>query len=257
MEHSFDIDVAKEIGVKGAILLKNIYFWVCKNEANNKHFADRYYWTYNSIKAFNELFPYITEKQIRSTLTNLEEDGYIITGNYNKSSYDRTKWYAITEKGKCLLLKGQMENTKKENENVQKGKPIPDIKTNNKNTNIESVEQSSTIPYDEIINYLNSKANTNFRSTSKDNQKYIRARWNDGFRLENFFNVIDIKVSEWKNDTKMAPYLRPSTLFGTKFESYLQQFNAQQKTHKKEEAISIPVSKEDKAKNSDGSYVVF
>lgn len=125
-----------------------------------------------------------------------------------------------------------------------------------KSTKKESVEQSSTIPYNEIISYLNTKAGTNFRSTSNDNQKHIRARWNDGFRLEDFYKVIDVKVSEWKNDKKMAPFLRPSTLFGTKFEGYLQQANIYQNNHKNE-AVSIPVSKEDKAKNPDGSYVVY
>lgn len=256
MEHSFDIDVAKEIGVSGAILLKNIYFWVRKNEANNKHFADGSYWTYNSVKAFNDLFPYLTEKQIRNTLTKLEEDGFIITGNYNKSSYDRTKWYSITEKGTCLLLKGQMELTKKENENVQKGKPIPDINTNNKPDTKESAEQSSTIPYLEIIQYLNTKAESKYKSSSKDNMKHIKARWNEGYRLEDFFSVIDIKVAEWKDSEKMAPYLRPKTLFGTNFESYLQQAKRSPKK-KKFEAVSEPASKADRVKNEDGSAVVF
>ena len=143
MEHSFDIEIAKELGIEEAILLKNIYFWIQKNEANNKHFADGYYWTYNSVKAFNELFPYLTEKRIRSALQNLEEKGYIITGNYNKSAYDRTKWYAITAEGKSLLLKGQMEITKKENENNQNGRPIPDINTNNKKSDKESAYKIS------------------------------------------------------------------------------------------------------------------
>ena len=250
MEHSFDIEVATEIGINGAILLKNIYFWMKKNEANNKHFADGYYWTYNSVKAFNELFPYLTEKQIRGSLAKLEEDGLIITGNYNKSAYDRTKWYTVTEKGISLLLKGQMENTKKENDILQKGEPIPDIYTDIK-TDIENVEKSYTIPYDEIISYLNAKASTGFRSTSKDTQKHINARWKDGYTLSDFKKVIDIKVKEWKQDKKMAPYLRPSTLFGTKFESYLNQ------QPNNPEAKSITASKDDKAKKSDGSYIVY
>lgn len=87
----------------------------------------------------------------------------------------------------------------------------------------ESVEQSSTIPFKEIIDYLNSKAGANFKFSSKDNQKWIKSRWNDGYILDDFKRVIDIKVKEWKNDPKMAPYLRPSTLFSPKFEAYLNQ----------------------------------
>jgi len=86
------------------------------------------------------------------------------------------------------------------------------------------VEETSTpSPSLEIIDYLNSKAGTNFRSSSKDNQKWINARIAEGFTLVDFKRVIDNKVSEWKSDIKMAPYLRPSTLFSPKFEAYLNQ----------------------------------
>lgn len=81
----------------------------------------------------------------------------------------------------------------------------------------------SMYPYQEIVEYLNKKAGTSFRSSSKDTQKHIRARFNDGYSIEDFKRVIDNKVSEWINDTEMSQYLRPSTLFGTKFESYLNQ----------------------------------
>ena len=253
MEHSFDIDVAKELGVTGAILMKHLYFWVKKNEANNKHFVDGYYWTYNSIKAFNDLFPYLSEKQIRATLLSLEEGGYIATGNYNKSSYDRTKWYTLTQKGNSILLKGQMDNTEKLNGNTQKGEPIPDINTNNKNTNKGNTQDP--IPYSDIVSYLNTKAGTRFASTSKDTQKHIKARWNEGYRLEEFFLVIDVKVHEWKDDAKMSQYLRPSTLFSPKFESYLQQAN--NTSISKQYAVSTPASSEEKIKNPDGSYKIW
>jgi hypothetical protein len=130
MEHSFDVDVAKEYGLNCAILFRNISFWVSHNEANNKHYHDGLYWTFNSNKAFSELFPYLSEKQIRTALEKLEKEELIKTGNYNKSAYDRTKWYAITEKGKCILKKGQMEFPKRANRISEKGKPIPDNNTN-------------------------------------------------------------------------------------------------------------------------------
>lgn len=77
------------------------------------------------------------------------------------------------------------------------------------------------IPYSTIIRHLNEKAGTSFRSTSEDTRKHIRARWKTGFRLDDFLKVIDLKCDEWLGDAKMAHYLRPMTLFGTKFESYL------------------------------------
>ena len=121
--------------------------------------------------------------------------------------------------------------------------PIPDINTDKKNTDRES------IPFSEIIGHLNSKAGTSFRASSKDTQKHILARWNEGYRLEDFFKVIDAKASEWRYDKKMAPYLRPSTLFGTKFESYLQQYKEPQK--------KADIDGSDLARNEDGSLVTF
>lgn len=76
-------------------------------------------------------------------------------------------------------------------------------------------------PYKEIIEYLNSKAGTSFRPSSRDSQSHIRARMDEGFTLDDFKKVINGRCTAWKNDPRMKEYLRPSTLFGTKFESYL------------------------------------
>lgn len=84
-----------------------------------------------------------------------------------------------------------------------------------------SIEQSP--PYEEIISYLNQKLGTKYSHTSRDTKKHIKARFRDGFTLDDFRHVIDVKVAEWGNDSKMSSYLRPKTLFGTKFESYLNQ----------------------------------
>ena len=83
------------------------------------------------------------------------------------------------------------------------------------------VEQSPTMcPFKEIIEYLNQRTGKNYKYSSKATQKHIRARTKEGFSLEDFKRVIDWKVSEWAG-TDMEKYLRPETLFGTKFEGYL------------------------------------
>ena len=61
------------------------------------------------------------------------------------------------------------------------------------------------------------------KTTTPKTIREIKARLNEGFKLEDFKIVIDNKCSEWLNDKKMNQYLRPDTLFGTKFESYLNQ----------------------------------
>jgi uncharacterized phage protein (TIGR02220 family) len=76
-------------------------------------------------------------------------------------------------------------------------------------------------PYQEIIDYLNKKANKNFKASSKETRRLILARWKDGYKLEDFQRVIDGRVAKWYTDAKMQEYLRPMTLFSSKFESYL------------------------------------
>lgn len=112
MEHSFNVEIAKDLGIAPAVILNHLQFWIKHNEANNSHFHDGYYWTYNSRKAYVSIFPYFTEKQIEYALRKLIDGGYIITGNYNKSPMDRTLWYAITEKGFTILQNCQMQSSK-------------------------------------------------------------------------------------------------------------------------------------------------
>lgn len=128
MEHSFDINVAKKIGIVEAILLKHIYFWVAKNKANGTEQVEGHWWTYNTRKAFQELFPYLTARQIQYALSKLEKLGYILTANHNESKYDRTLWYTITEQGFAILQNCQMEVTKLSNGNDEIVTPIPNIK---------------------------------------------------------------------------------------------------------------------------------
>ena len=88
----------------------------------------------------------------------------------------------------------------------------------------ESAEAAqSSIPYKEICEYLNKLTNSNYRSTTKKTKELIKARFNEGFCLEDFKVVIEKKTIDWINDKEMSKYLRPETLFGNKFESYLNQ----------------------------------
>ncbi|HEL1804171.1 TPA: phage protein [Streptococcus suis] len=78
------------------------------------------------------------------------------------------------------------------------------------------------IPYKEIISHLNEKANRNYKANGSKTRNNIKARWNEGFRLDDFLHVIDTMVKDWSG-TKYEKYLRPETLFGPKFEGYLNQ----------------------------------
>ena len=98
----------------------------------------------------------------------------------------------------------QQANTNRENKNIDN--------SNNKNINIKEIG--------EIVAYLNTKAKTNYTPTAKNTIKHITARLNEGYTIADFETVIDNKCTEWLH-TDYAQYLRPATLFGSKFESYL------------------------------------
>ena len=77
--------------------------------------------------------------------------------------------------------------------------------------------------YDAIIDFLNSEAGVKYRSSSRKTRGLISARFSEGFNREDFFTVIRFKISDWGTSSKMRGYIRPETLFGSKFEGYLNQ----------------------------------
>lgn len=99
--------------------------------------------------------------------------------------------------------------------------------TNNNNTENILSSTSTVHPYKEIIEHLNDKSNKQYKHTTNKTQTLIKARFNEGFELEDFKSVIDTKSKEWMN-TEMEKFIRPETLFGTKFESYLNQQDKKQ-----------------------------
>lgn len=133
--HSFDPKIASLVGVNAAVLYQNIVWWCAKNAANGHNEHEGRFWTYNSVKAWAELFPYLTAKQIRTALGKLEESGLILTGTFNQIGYDRTKWYCPSE---------QIDLPLKANGNDHEGEPIPDSKPVQKplgNNSAREVEQ--------------------------------------------------------------------------------------------------------------------
>jgi hypothetical protein len=95
--HYFRIEDATKYGVEKAVLLQNLRYWLDKAKANGDHEHDGYHWVYNSAEAFAKLFPYLNAKKISRLLKELEDDGEILSGNYNESAYNRTKWYSMPE----------------------------------------------------------------------------------------------------------------------------------------------------------------
>lgn len=129
----------------------------------------------------------------------------------NKSLIDEVFGFISDKEDLNETVKKIISEYEKENENE------------NDNDNDVSYHDSyhDTSAIREIVNYLNQKTGSNYRETTPKTRKLIEARLKEGFNEEDFKTVIDKKCAEWLGDEKMERYLRPETLFGTKFESYL------------------------------------
>lgn len=99
MHHMFSVEAASMVGVEAAIILNNMAFWCLHNLENNMNIKDGMAWTYNSIAALKNLFPYLSQGKIRRAVETLVGCGAIVVGSYSEDKRDRTKWYAVTEYG--------------------------------------------------------------------------------------------------------------------------------------------------------------
>lgn len=243
-KHILDIGVAQLVGPNAALILENIAYWCEHNAANNANLHDGHYWTYNSTKAFGELFPYMTVNVIRTALKKLKDNELILTGNFNKSAYDRTTWYTLTAKAEAMLDvnvhsdEPNQEETTAENPTPSSA-PTQDPWASTKNATPEQfqtpkyepqplldepqapAQPKKPDPTEEVVNHLNNRLGTQYKTTTQATRKLIKARIKEGFTVEDMKLVIDKKATEWGNNPKMAQYLRPDTLFGNKFEGYL------------------------------------
>lgn len=167
----------------------------------------------------------LTYKKVYSDIKLMEEKGYIQTiRKASKGTAPVYKIIKIEELGYQRETKGCQKKTKikqlqglDSNEGYQR-----ETKGYQKATNSNDNDKDNNI-YSRIIDHLNEKTSKSFKYTTKKTKSCIDARIREGFKEADFLKVIDIKTEEWKDNPDMSKYLRPETLFGTKFESYLQQ----------------------------------
>lgn len=137
MRHYFSPLVAKETGVNAAVIFQNFAYWIEFNSKQGKNFYDETYWMFSTSKEIAEQFEYLSEKQCRTAIDKLIDTGYIKTGNYNRTAYDRTRWFALTEKGESVLLTEEKQIPKKANGDDKKVLTIPNNKKIYKTNNID------------------------------------------------------------------------------------------------------------------------
>ncbi|MDK6296534.1 conserved phage C-terminal domain-containing protein [Staphylococcus caprae] len=199
-----------------AALLNQLIYWSDRTSRKDGYF-------YKSYKEWEEEI-HLSKYQVMRATKKLKNMGIVETAlkkangaptvHYKVDSKEVSQW--IVKK----LNNGKLRNSTMDSEETQQS--LTEITTETTTKDILSGNPTA-YPYKEVINYLNQQTGKQFRSTTKKNQSLIKARVNEGFTLDDFKKVINNMTSQWLNDNKMSKYLRPETLFGTKFEGYLNQ----------------------------------
>ena len=187
MNINFDSNIAKEYGISIAIILDKLHFWIEHNKANNKNFYDGRYWTFNSMDAWSKQIDFMTGNTIRRTLEKMGKEGLIITGNYNASKYDRTKWYALTDKANSIFEDSQFHLANLPNQNGKNAEPIPTNYTDNYTDNnvipplspygeISTNKGEKKKPKDVVENFIENSVEESFKPIMRDWCAYKREK---------------------------------------------------------------------------------
>ena len=195
-----------------AAILNQLVFYSDKGKRSDGFF-------YKSYKEWEEETG-LTKRQVSYSIGKIKDLGLVET-KLKKANGSPTIHYKLDYDKLLDSIVTKCHYRLEQNVTIDSDKMSQSLTENTTENTTENNISTSKIPYKDIIDYLNEKADKRFKHTTANNQKFIRSRWNEGNTLDDFKRVIDIKVSQWKNDKDMNQYLRPQTLFGTKFESYL------------------------------------
>jgi len=219
--------LALKVGLNEAILLQQLHF----RSLISQNMRDGHKWVYKTYDEWkNEEFPFWSVDTIKRTIRKLEISGFIVsTASYNRMKMDKTKWYRID----YSMLQGEtLQNapSSKVNSAEEEVQFAPSTEGNLPLAITKELKSIKNKPVEQdldavsVIDYLNKKANKEFKASSKVTMRLIKARYREGHKLIDFEKVIDLKVKDWVNDTHWHKFLRPSTLFNaTNFENYLEE----------------------------------
>lgn len=211
-------DIVKELGIIEAIILGEIAseytYW------NKRDMIDEEGYFYSTIENVKENTS-LSQYQQSNALNALASRGLV---SVKRKGVPAKRYIKLHEQAILNMLDNKiLKNLTTGCEEISSlDSKNFDINNNKENINNNN-NKKDTIPYTEIIMYLNNRTGASYRATSKKTRDLIKARFNEGFTLDDFKVVIDKKSDEWLDDKNMSKFLRPETLFGTKFESYLNQ----------------------------------
>lgn len=157
-------------------------------------------------------------------MIDLSNDGLIAISNWEK--HQNVEGMEKVREQNRLRAKKHYEKKKNSNVSLTLDITQPNATDIDKELDKERDIDKEKIPYSDIIKYLNEATSKSFKVTQKW-KDLIKARWNEGQRLDDFKKVIDVKTNQWLNNQDMNKYLRPATLFGNKFDDYLNEYRPQ------------------------------
>lgn len=155
LSHSFSVELAEKYGIECAILISHFQFWIEQNQAMGRNYHDGRTWMYQTQKEIAAIYPYWSEDTVQRTIKKLEEHKIIIKGNYNKSSFDRTVWYAFENEEMFTKPRNRgIEKSKSNDPNRGIAPPIPDTNPDTKQSVVCAAEPpvAEPPPLKEIIN---------------------------------------------------------------------------------------------------------
>lgn len=214
-----------------AVILQQIHYWIEKRQ----NYREGRYWVYNSMENWMQQFPWIKS---RTTLTryfnNLEKKGLLITGNYNKAGFDKTKWYTIDYSTLSDFEQRLYRTCTTSDQNLVNG--------------MNRTCTTNTIDYTEITSESTTNKQANAVSANADLSESFNELWNlypkkqgkkDAFRhykawrkksKDNTDDYLLRKLNEYKDYLAANQWLHPmngSTWFNGRFDDDYSTANSQ------------------------------
>lgn len=194
-----------ELGLKGAEL--PVFAIIYSFSQDNKSY-------FNGSLNYIAEFTGLTKRGVIKVIQRLVDRKYVIKEQWTENGITYNRYKINYKVVNDVHRGGELRSPGVVNESAKGGE--------RRSPNNKEIINNDNKDIKDIVDYLNEKAGTKYR-VGKDTKRHITARLNEGYTVDDFKTVIDKKVDEWLGDAKMAQYLRPSTLFGTKFDTYLNQ----------------------------------
>ena len=228
----FSPKLAAVVGTKEAIFLRQLDYRL----QISKNIKAGHTWVYNTYDDWVKEFPCWSAYTIQRIIRKLEAIEIIISSKYNRMPMDKTKWYRInydkipelsTRSG--LIEQAKSDDGTKQNRLTDEAVSVLAItKELKQTTNKKICSEKDLVTISSVVDYLNEKASKRFKPNTDATMNILQERIEEGYTLEDFKLVIDIKTEQWLDNPQFRNYLQPSTLFkAEKFENYLNEAPAE------------------------------